>query len=62
MSDQKHSYDRSHSCPERSQRVFLSNFFHHALEIYFPHILSDFMLKKTIIEYVNFLLMSAHKK
>jgi hypothetical protein len=30
MSDQKHSYDCSHSCSERSQRVFLSNFFHPA--------------------------------
>jgi len=40
---------------------FLSNFFHHALETYFPHILSDFMLKKTIIGYLNFFLMSAHK-
>ena len=38
VSDQKHSYDRSHSCSERSQRVLLSNFFHHALQIYFPHI------------------------
>ena len=38
MSDQKHSYDRSRSCSERSQQVFLSNLFDHALEIYFPYI------------------------
>jgi hypothetical protein len=40
---------------------FWSNFFDHALEIYFPHILSDFMVKKTITGYLNFFLMSAHK-
>ena len=40
---------------------FLSNFSHQALEAYFPHILSDLMLMKTIIGYLNFFLMSAHK-
>ncbi len=40
---------------------FSSNFFHHAPEISFPHILGDFMLKKTIIGYLILFLMSAHK-
>jgi len=45
----------AHTLILSTHRVFvLSNFFHHALEVSFPHILSDFMLKKTITGYLIF--------
>ena len=61
MSDQKHSYDRSHSSSDCSLRVFWSNFFHHALEIYFPYI--QWLHHKGIVSvevFTKICLMSVH--
>jgi hypothetical protein len=55
------SYDRSCSCSERSQRVLLSNFFHHALEIYLPYI--QLLHHKGIVSnqaFTKICLMSVH--
>jgi len=61
MSDQKHSYDRSQSCSERSQRVFSPISFHHALEIYFMYI--QWLHHKGIVSihaFTKICLMSVH--